>query len=36
MKMCEDSSATYYHDNQKRSQKKLLKDIKVFQKKKKI
>ena len=33
--MSKDSSANYYQDNKERLQKKLLKDIKVFLKKKK-
>ena len=33
--MPEDSSAKYYQDNKERLNKKLVKDIKVFQKKKK-
>ena len=35
MKMSKDSSAKYYQENKEKLQKKLLKDIKVFLKKKK-
>ena len=35
MKMSIDSSAKYYQENKEKLQKKLLKDIKVFLKKKK-